>query len=444
MGKPVLKVNQSPSGNYPAGGSSWSSQPYALAPAGAFFTPNTFPAAEEFNWLFGNLGASGDMGNVFSWTGQDAALDWGPASPIPGSALSYGGIAWDATLNRWLMVINNGTTAWVAFTNGCDTYGYLPSNLTAAASPAWTATATFTATLGSWAGMAVLADPNTSGACWGVGVNNTQATVQGFYYNGSTWTSEFTISPSGTLYDVELCSLGAYVIVAVASSVGGVSTGSFLSSQNTPAGSWLTNQVWTQTAFTSTGGGNNYPGRWLLKSNGSMALAISSQNSVYQVWKTTDGHTWASNTGLSSVLAASNTITGLCWTQDALGACWLVSCVGTSGIPFFYRSVDGVTWTLQAGGMTTVKTIADMDACGSLITATLQDTGASNAPSGQVWSPDGGVTWYAGQAGFPTNIANSNNYATRSRIVASGCGFASVNSLWSRFSSLMGTGASRV
>jgi hypothetical protein len=45
-------------GNFPAGANPWNGQPLALAPAQTYFTPNTKPSAEEFNYILGQIGAN--------------------------------------------------------------------------------------------------------------------------------------------------------------------------------------------------------------------------------------------------------------------------------------------------------------------------------------------------------------------------------------------------
>ena len=183
---------------------------------------------------------------------------------------------------------------------------------------------------------------------------------------------------------------------------------------------------------------------WLLKSNGGQVVAILSSDGLYNVYSTTPAALtanpsapWTISTNLAGQLAAGKTVVALCWTQDAIGPCWLAAVQVTAGgnPPFFYRSADGNTWTSQAGGMSTNVTIVDMAAVGPLVWATLEDS-ALHGPSSSCFSVDGGVTWY------PHGVVLTSNAnpigQNRTRVANSQTGLLMANGIWCRFSGVSG------
>jgi hypothetical protein len=293
---------------------------------------------------------------------------------------------------------------------------------------------------------ACIEDPTTAGQYW-VAVTDTTATHNTLgilHYNGSAWSAPYGPHTGvGLYYSVELSSIGAQLIFAASSSGAGDSV---IMSTN--------NQFATLSTFTVPNVGAT-GSVFYIKSNGKQVVAIQSQNSAgsFPVFTSPDGVTWSTSTSLSTLVGAGyGQLMGLTWTQDALGSCWL-ACINpfSSGIPTFFRSADGITWTAQLGGMTatTIDGVAakvqDMASCGNNVVCTLLDAGSGPAISSQIFSVDGGITWYVGQAGFPSNTSGSSSN-NRSRVASADgtIGFVATNGLWTRFSALCGLPAASV
>lgn len=276
---------------------------------------------------------------------------------------------------------------------------------------------------------AVAADPSTAGHYIVTYVDDTGGGNNTFidYWNGSAWSQIFTSASFTQSYGVEMTNIGAYTVAAVADQTNGqlysITGGAVTVTTNTPA-----------MAANSS---------WCLKSNGSLVVAIPSQTSLYTVWTTPDGFTWSSNAGLATAIGGSgSTVVGLAYASDDLGPCW-IACVQEGSTPKWFRSEDALTWTAQAGGVTTAMTLVDMAAIGSTLVCTSADV-SSTGPSGSIFSVDGGITWYPTQTVLTTNSSSALNQ--KSRVISAGgkLGFMVANGLQARFSELGGLPAAQL
>jgi hypothetical protein len=409
--------------NFAGSGNPWNGQPCKVAPVGDVFIPNTKPPAENLNQLL-----NANYNTILTLQRMlltSSMATWTPeASPVSSSIQLA--CRWDPKTNRFLLLTENTSTLVVSLfaTYGQDAGtpgGYLtiPLSFTPANSLNYGSVCTDPLTAGSYC----LTYSNS------VGTHNS-AVFQ--YWNGSTLTQEISVTAAGYFYGVEVASLNVggtgYVFFAVAGT-------------GTTDSAILVNTV---PSFPSWGIGVSpnvalaVDATWCLKSNGSQVVGIPSSINLFTVYSTTNGTSWTTSSSLSSLVPAGYTVVGLTWTQDALGLCWLACACNGSAPPLFYRSIDGVTWTAQLGGMTTTVTVVDMDASGPLVVATLKD-GSTGGPSGAIMSPDGGISWYASQHTFAANTGSPPTpNSTRARVASSQIGFMTMNGLYLRFSGLGG------
>jgi hypothetical protein len=411
--------------SYPAGSNPWSGQPTKVQPVGDYFTPNTKPPAQFVNY---ELNAITSQLNALGAQSASQGNNWGPEFATSGFAATpqeAGG--WDPLLNKY--ILGTVTVAGTPLVQVWTTYG-----MDQAATVAWTQIGTNTLTTNGYLYLAVSADPTTAGNYWFAGTDNSGATNNNlvvWLYNGTSWASKLTF-PAGTghtLYGVAMTTLGAYVIVACASS-----NNSLFECSNNSGSTWTASFTTDALPAGST---------WILKRAGAGAstphvLAAPVASGFYDVWRTTDGVTFSNLSNLSTLLSSGNTIVGLDWGADVLGPCWLAAIQSGSGQPFWARSSDGITWTIQTGGVSTNMVVTDMAACGSLFICQLADASAAG-PSGQIFSVDGGITWFFSQANFTSNDTSGTTPGyIPSKIVSSQIGFMALNSLWVRFSTLHG------
>lgn len=412
----------SPSGSvYPAGGNLWNGQPVAVAPAGTWFTPDVPIDAEEVNWCLGQVSA-----NLATLTRplSSCVLNWSPEfSQNVSFAIMEG--RWAPKAAAWLLIQQSGTTIELEKSYGMD----------GGAAAGWS-------TIGTPPTMATppsygscCEDPTTAGHYW-MAVTDTTAThntITIYYYNGTAWSAPYgPHAATGNYFSVQLETFGAYLIFAASGSGTGDSV---IWSTNNQGSTWSTFTVPNVGATGSV---------WQIKSNGTQLVAIQSQNSVgtFPVFTSPDGITWSTSTSLTTLLGgvSFDQCMGLTWTADALGPCWL-ACINVfgSGIPTMFRSADGINWTAQTGGMTTTNQVQDMAACGSSLVATLIDSVSPAGVSGQIFSLDGGISWYPGQAHFTGNTSGSSSN-NRARIASAGrtIGFMTTNGFLARFSALSG------
>lgn len=417
---------------YPPGAQPWSGQPLSVIPVSDYFTPSTKPPAQFFNYLFSSNAVQADLLQTYALA--SSLTNWCPEFDVHPVGLDLG-IAWDPRGSTWLLLVSDISTSALSLQTS---YGLDEG-------AAWTVwfTGFSPATTAIWG--ACCYDPETALQFY-VAYSDSTSThniLNVYQLVGSTWTQDWTVTGGGNFYGVELATLptstgttNTTTVVAWAST----DSHSGLAYHNSVLNPWPANNVWPPVYhFVPFGiAAMNAGDTIYLKSNGAQIVCIPSTTATggYTVWQSADGSTWTSSASLAGLAPSGGKVVGLCWTQDALGLCWLACVKPSSGAPLFFRSGDGVTWTLQSGGMTTAFVVVDMAAVGSHVVCTLADA-SSGGPSGATFSVDGGISWYFSQAVFSTNQAVSDG-RQRSRIVSSSVGFMSSNAIWQRFSGLAG------
>lgn len=329
------------------------------------------------------------------------------------------GGAFDPFLQQWITVQANASGSAAA-------HVFVTAGLDQGASAAWTQVGTGITLSANAFFAAVCSSATNVGHYLMAEVDNSGPpnAVSIYLWNASSWALKSSITSTTAFYGCTFTKLGAYVILAVAGSASGDPR--IISSNN----------EWTSTSTYSPGVSMPVGSGWLLKSNGSQAVAIPSASGLYTVYTSPDGHTWTSNNGLASILASGNTVVGLAWITDAIGPCWLAAVQSGSGQPFWCRSSDGVNWSTQSGGVSTNMTVTSMAGIESFLCCTLADA-TSGGLSGQIFSQNGGVTWYLSQATLTSSQAGGNGYITP-HVIEGYTGFFAFNNLNARLSLLAG------
>lgn len=377
-------------------------------PFAANWNPGTDGLADRTAWLRATLG-------------HGPALNWGAAFP---SSVGFFGAQFGASALGPL----SGLGAILAVDNTSPTIFevWRGLGLDSGAAVAWAQIPTFGPTPGKVRSSAICEDPST-GDNWWVGIVDDTYVTRLYLANPGGGSAKISsIAGTGNVYGIEITTLGAYVITAVAAA--NAASAAFTSTNN--GGTSFTSFA---TGIPAMPAGSS----WELKSSGSAVLAIPYMGgfgAATGVWKTTDGHTWA-NAATLSFMAATDNVVGLAW--DPQTGLWVIAIQTTTPTVYFYTSPDGVSWTSAGTPPATHMTIADMAAVKGTVVCTLADS-SSAGPSGQIWSADDGATWYNGPASLFTNETTGFEGYMRSRISASPTGFLTSNTLWGRFSSRFG------
>jgi hypothetical protein len=417
--------------NYPGSpASAWAGTPLSVVPVLDYFTPNTKPPAQFFNYLFSQNATA--MALLQSYALSTTLINWGFEFDLDASDVQIA-IAWDPVNRFWMLMGNNNDVITVSLSYGLDgptsgTWINLAS-LSATNPPVYGSCCVDPATGGQW--YLAYTDDDTP--------NNELAVFQ-YQTGSSTFVGQWgPLAGGGQFYGIELCTLGfgagAYTLVAWAST--DAQSGIVYSHSN----AWPSSSTWPPTAnFQNFGiAAMNSGDTVYMKSNGVQVICIPSSLATggLTVWRTTTGNSWASSSSLASVAPSGAKVVGLCWTQDPVGPCWLACVTRTPSFnnASFFRSSDGVTWTAQSGGMTAGAHVSDMEAVGSHVKCTIRETLSAGA-SRTVFSVDGGITWYQEQAVLTTNYSILGQ--TRPRLASSSIGFMNANGIWSRFSGLAG------
>jgi hypothetical protein len=370
------------------------------------------------------------------------AVDWKPsfvATAGPGGA-DFGAACYDYDNNWILVTFHQGSMQWDAFQG---------QGLDAGAAAAWRQLgATQTMTYAAVSDAAVSPDPSSTGQYW---VFTHEHNPSGNPYNftayqfaSGSWTVKRTFQCNpGTIGKLSCVAFNGSIIYALAA-------------QNVAGAGFSSSSDSGSTWHDFSAGLPNMPNgsEWLLKTtvdplgvpaSGDHVLAVpafAALGAATPVWKSTNGAAWTQSATLSG-LPSGASIVGLSWCNDGLGPCWILMVQTGVFATTILRSPDGVTWTTQLGSAPTAD-IADMGSLapvspgtvGPTLVCTLADESTPGG-SGQILSIDGGQNWYPSEARLFGNDTGSTGY-TRSRVVASGNGFFTYNSLWARFSALFG------
>lgn len=388
------------------------------------------------NWNPSLEALADNVAYVRAQLGHGPAIEWRPAiqqGVIGTMGPDFGAAAWDPSVSKWIVVtLHNSVITWDA---------WVSAGLDGTAAAAWSQLGTAWTETAAIEFIDVSPDPTTSGDYWVSAVINGGSTyrLHVFLFTPSSWAIKhnFGSAAGQHFYGTALCAFNGYIIVATAAQDG------------TSAFQWSNDGGATWGAFATSMPAMPAGSGWLLKSNsvpqglagtGLMVLAVpqgAALGASTKVWKTTDGHTWSVAATLSFMASGENVV-GLAW--DPTTQLWYLALQTSTPTVYFYSSPDGIAWTAIASPPATHMTVSDMAAIAGLLVCTLADE-SSGGPSGQVWSPDGALTWYAGDAKLFANEVSSFAGYTRPRIVSSGQGFATWNNLWLRFSSVQGTPA---
>lgn len=426
-------------GNYPAGANLWDGQPLALQPAGTYFTPNTKPSPEEFNFLL--AGYAAQLVALQGYIASFAALNWTPQcaiSTMPGSGAnapkSFLDACWNAALGEWFVAINSvaSTRTVVYSTSGQD----------------WTTTTSQVGSTFPFFDMASLACSWTGDVWMATSYNDgvNQDKVNFYHYTSGAWSAAETISLSPPNASVTRPRLKQFTTSAgvecIIYAIGNTSTAGHGTGYN-PIGS---NRGGTFAGGAIDPGGlandfviaTNAPAvgvhQWNVAPIAIVMPRDTNVASYYLQYQTTsDCITWTQRT-FPGVNTAAAYVKDIVWTQDVTGPCFLAAVYAPgSNTTIFYRSADGISW--YQGATVSAFPISEMEACGALIVATLQDNG-SGGGSSTAYSTDGGATWHPATGSFTTS-ATDNSYM-RPMVRTNNTGFVMMNNNWLRFSANAG------
>jgi hypothetical protein len=248
------------------------------------------------------------------------------------------------------------------------------------------------------------------------------------------WSIVRTITSSAA-ESIEFVSFNGTAGPAAIYATGGAAVGAVAISTTVTAGG-----TWHDFAPYGTLGGAT--AKWLLKTNGAMAVACPAfwQPASPLIYLSADGITWTGH-ALPFVTGFA-TVAGLTW--NAVAQIWIAAVQASASTVAFYSSPDAITWTLVAAPSWDAmpppgpsnNQIADLESLGGSLVVTLGNP-TSGGPSGTVFSPDLGVTWYPSQAVFP-NSDGAAIIGIRSRLAASPTGLLAINNYYGRFSDLVG------
>lgn len=234
---------------------------------------------------------------------------------------------------------------------------------------------------------------------------------------GSGWSAAL-LDAAANYTDVQIASFGGYAIVATGHS-----------SDNSKVNLITSNNQFGTHGTTNVGATVAKVLKWLLRSNASLFVAAPySGNGGYAtpfLYTSTDGHTFTLRP--LSFLPGTDTIVGLDYGRDALGACWIMAVVG-GGNGRLYRSVDGITWALQTT-LTTLGLLQSIAAIGPVWVGVFSSSGTS--PHSLVYSLDT-TTWYLASA----KLAEQSTLPARVR--SNGIQFCANDTNGARFTAVQG------
>jgi hypothetical protein len=404
-GRPAVLYRWTMTGNFPAGGNLWNSQPLALQPAGTYFVPNVKPDAEEMNWLMGTLTTDDQI--ILDWAGNDPAVNW--YAPLTAATFTgqteIGAARWAPLAQLWLLGTgNHGTPSvqvWTAPGNGADGFAEW-STLGASITPSTSGHIT-----------ALAEDGVTAGQYWMTIADDSGNQKVWKYPVGGPWASQHTNS-TATFGNPELATanIGGNSVIVVATPQASAA----LISHSVNGGT-----TWVDFATTVE------VDRFYLQWNGSLFVAVASSTVVANghYWTSPDGATWTARTLPTTVVGSSgaNAPVGLAWNNVA--NLWTILTNVSGGGLCIATSPDGITWNVVTTLGVSTPVMADLAAIGALLVVTVQDTAGGS--SAMYFNTDGGTTWYKVNAGFASNVATTQHYYQRTRVWASAQGFIATN-----------------
>lgn len=429
-GKPISGFAWCAEATYPGAAGlpfSWSDGATAIAPSPDYFTPKTRPPAQPLNYLFQQAFAT--ISAAFGWTGNMAAQNFGAEQSFlnAGTGPSIYNLAamWDPGLLKWVVAVQGNI-------NNPNTYVFTSYGMDGRTPAAWTQIG---AVMASATSGCLVPDPSTLGNYWWIwvaddGTNN--GIVQFWKWNGTSWSMQDSIGLLSTGSQLQKPRAIVYrgdIVAAIGNNRGGHATNINPIIKRVIAGFANLDPGFAANDFLL----GVTPGNVLI-----IVPAFTLGSLTFgQFSLSLDGITFTDES-MSTIIGSNDQIVGLCSTQDITGACLLLAVFNTVSLKTrFYRTADGIVWSSQSTP-STIFEVSDLAACGALVVATLFDA-SSGGPSGTAWSPDGGVTWYFGEATFTSNALQSATYYERPRVVSSGQGFMTFNGNWFRHSLLQGS-----
>lgn len=343
------------------------------------------------------------------------------SSPI----YSFGSAAWDPLTSRWMLGFQSD------FLAGDTANAFIGYGLDDDFAEAWTQIGSGAiVSSGSPAVKSLSADPTVVGQYWaGVYLNGHSPNPAVELYQAATissaWSLVRTWAPGSSAFDIKLATFGGYLIAAVMAGSVGVN-GCMLSSTATAGASW---------SDYDTLAGGAVGSQWALVAGPSQVIAVILFDTLTgdQVYTSTDGHTWTP-VSLPGI-GVHDQCAGLAW--DAVRSLWVLAMNNTSTLRgYLYTSPDGITWT-KGSAMPPLCVATDIAVLQGNYIVALADAGSAGA-SGQIYSVDGGVTWYFSQAAFASNIVSTDYQYVRSTLARAPIGLVALNSLRARFSLLAG------
>jgi hypothetical protein len=267
--------------------------------------------------------------------------------------------------------------------------------------------------------MAVSANPGGGFPYWVAWAVGTDLWIDHFT-SGGTFTNALHLSSMTSVRNPEIAIIGNRIVVAVGSSSSGeVQIDSADVSAPTVWSPFLT--------------GSAVSNGWLLKSNGSVVIAMAygdnaSANPFY--WYSNDGITWHARS-MTFLLNGSDTIQALCWSPyfELFFAITHIASTGNTGV---LSSPDGIGWSVVANSTTSFYGQNSMAAIGHTLYCSLIDNG-SGGPSGAIFSPNGGHDWYLSQESLADSQSSSLGYL-RPHMTQGDFGLAHIDNNWGRFS----------
>jgi hypothetical protein len=266
------------------------------------------------------------------------------------------------------------------------------------------ATSTFSGSLsgsawptGNFTQASVAKEPSDSVTFYFAGVEQGSQAAQVYSYNAGTGVYTQVLNDTTTLWaDAQIICFKGSLVLALTATTANTSHSAIRYSTNMGS-TWNVGATGTQYTDCATS--------WNLQVSGSLLVCLASELSAVPIGGTApiavvtspDGVTFTGS-AIGAAAAGALNASGLAWTVDAGGPCWIMSfhLTGGSGKTSFARSADGVTWTASGGNLLHTN-ILDMAAIGSILVALTQYTDGTFA----IYSPDGANTWYRSQAKTP-------------------------------------------